>query len=97
MDGPTAPRSEAGSQTTIPGGPTASRSHAAVWSCAPLAAAVVEAVIIVPSAARAGLYALLQCGEDSEYRCKAYDGYFKVFHVLLAEDGESSPPVSGNF
>jgi glucosinolate gamma-glutamyl hydrolase len=68
-----------------------------VRPCAPPAAAVVEAVIVIPSAAHAGLYALLQCGEDSEYARKAYDGYFEVFHALLAEDGESSPPTSGNF
>jgi hypothetical protein len=58
---------------------------------------MVEVVIIVPSVAHAGLYALLQCGEDFEYGRKAYDGYFEVFHALLAEDGESSPPASGNF
>jgi hypothetical protein len=58
---------------------------------------VVEAVIVVPSPVRAGLYALLQCGKDSEYRRKAYVRYFEVFHVLLAEDGESSPLASGNF
>jgi hypothetical protein len=44
-----------------------------------------------------GLYALLQCGEDSEYGRKAYDGYFEVFRVLLVEDSESSPPASENF
>jgi hypothetical protein len=38
------------------------------------AAAVVEVVIIVPLPVRAGLYALLQCGKDSEYGRKAYDG-----------------------
>jgi glucosinolate gamma-glutamyl hydrolase len=68
-----------------------------VRPCAPPAAAVVEAVSVVPSAAHAGLYALLQCGEDSEYARKADDGYFEVFHALLAEDSESSPPTSGNF
>jgi glucosinolate gamma-glutamyl hydrolase len=43
------------------------------------------------------LYALLQCGEDSEYGRKAYDGYIEMFWALLVKDGESSPPVSGNF
>jgi hypothetical protein len=43
------------------------------------------------------LYTLLQCSEDSEYRCKAYVSYFKVFHALLAEDGKSSPLASRNF
>jgi hypothetical protein len=45
----------------------------------------------------AGLYALLQCGEDSKYGHKVYDGSFEVFRTLLAEDGESSPPASQNF
>uniref|UniRef100_A0A0D9VXK3 Glutamine amidotransferase domain-containing protein n=1 Tax=Leersia perrieri TaxID=77586 RepID=A0A0D9VXK3_9ORYZ len=35
-----------------------------------------------------GSYAVLQCGEDSEYVRKAYGGYFEVFRALLAEDGE---------
>lgn len=51
------------------------------------AAAVINAVA-VPPAARPGSYALLQCGEDSEYVRKAYGGYFEVFRALLAEDGE---------
>jgi glucosinolate gamma-glutamyl hydrolase len=55
---------------------------------------VVEAIVVVPSPTRAELYALLQCGEDSEYRRKAYGGYIEVF---WEEDGESSPPPSGNF
>jgi hypothetical protein len=59
-----------------------------------LRAAVVEAIAVVPSLTRADLYVLLQCGEDSEYRRKAYDGYIEVF---WEEDGESSPPASGNF
>jgi hypothetical protein len=88
---------EAGGQTTAPGGPTTSRSHATTRSCAPSAAAVVEAIIVVPSLARADLYALLQCGEDSEYWCKAYGGYIEVFWMLVAEDDESSPSASGNF
>jgi glucosinolate gamma-glutamyl hydrolase len=65
--------------------------------CTPLAAAVVEPIVVIPSAARTGLYKLLQCGEDSEYGRNAYGGYFEVFHVLLVEDGESSPPTSRNF
>jgi glucosinolate gamma-glutamyl hydrolase len=53
------------------------------------AAAVTKAAAVVPSSsARAGSYALLQCGEDSEYVRKAYGGYFEVFRALLAEDGE---------
>jgi hypothetical protein len=40
---------------------------------------VVEAIVVVPSPTRANLYALLQCGEDSEYRRKAYGGYIEVF------------------
>jgi hypothetical protein len=55
---------------------------------------VVEAIIVVPSLTRADLYALLQCGKDSEYGHKAYGGYIKMF---WAEDGESSPSTSGNF
>jgi glucosinolate gamma-glutamyl hydrolase len=43
------------------------------------------------------LYALLQCGDDSKYRRKAYNGYFAVFRALLVEDGDSSPSASGNF
>jgi glucosinolate gamma-glutamyl hydrolase len=68
-----------------------------VQPCTPPAVAVVEAVVIILSSMRAGLYALLQCVEDSEYGCKAYGHYFEVFHVLLAKDGESSLPASGNF
>jgi hypothetical protein len=49
------------------------------------------------AAAHADLYALLQCSEDSEYGCKAYNGYFEVFHALLAEDGDSSLLACGNF
>jgi hypothetical protein len=61
---------------------------------------VVETIVVIPSLpslARADLYALLQCGEDSEYGRKAYGGYIEVFWALLAKDGESSPPASGNF
>jgi hypothetical protein len=64
---------------------------------APPAATVVEAIVIVLSSARADLYALLQCDEDSEYGRKAYDVYIEVFQTLLVQDGESSPPASGNF
>ncbi|KAG8097799.1 hypothetical protein GUJ93_ZPchr0013g33799 [Zizania palustris] len=48
--------------------------------------AAASAVEAVP--AKAGSYAVLQCGEDSEYVRKAYGGYFEVFRALLAEDGE---------
>jgi hypothetical protein len=70
---------------------------------------VVEAVVVILSSVRFGLYALLQCSKDSECGCKAYGCYFEVeidlpggedfevFHVLLAEDGESSPPSRENF
>jgi hypothetical protein len=61
------------------------------------AALVVEASVVVPSVACARIYALLQCGEDSEYERKAYDGYFEVFHAQLVENGESSLLASGNF
>jgi hypothetical protein len=60
-------------------------------------AAVVEAIVVVLLSARADLYILLQCGEDSEYGRKTYGGYIAVFRTLLVEDGESSPPASGNF
>jgi hypothetical protein len=91
------PDVEAGGRTATPGDLTTSRRRAAARPCAPPAVAVVEAVIIVPSPVRAGLYALLQCGKDFEYGRKAYVRYFEVFHVLLAEDGESSLLASGNF
>jgi hypothetical protein len=65
--------------------------------CAPPAAAVVETIGVIPSSARADLYVQLQEGEDSKYGCKEYGGYIEVFWVLLAEDGESLPPVSKNF
>ena len=45
------------------------------------------AVAVVPSAG--GSYAVLQCGEDSEYVRQKYSGYFTVFRALLEEDGES--------
>jgi hypothetical protein len=67
------------------------------WSCAPPAAVVVEAIIVVPSLACADLYALLQYGEDFKYGHKAYGGYIEVFWALLAEDGESSLLASWNF
>jgi hypothetical protein len=91
------PNAEAGDQTATLSGPTASRSCGAARSCVTPVAAVIEAIIVVPSQTCADLYALLQCGEDSEYRCKAYSGYIEVFWPLLAEDGESSPPASENF
>jgi hypothetical protein len=77
-------------------GQTTSRSHTVAWPCAPPVTTVVDA-IIVPSSAHADLYTLLQCGEDSKYGRKAYGGYIEVFWSLLTEDGESSPPASGNF
>jgi putative intracellular protease/amidase len=46
------------------------------------------AVAVAPSAA-GGSYAVLQCGEDSEYVRQKYSGYFTVFRALLEEDGES--------
>jgi hypothetical protein len=58
---------------------------------------VVEAIIVVPSLARADLYALLQCDENSEYWCKVYGGCIEVFWMLVAEDDKSSPSASGNF
>jgi hypothetical protein len=58
---------------------------------------VVEAIVIVILSVRADLYILLQCGEDSGYGRKTYGGYIEVFRTLLVEDGESSPPASGNF
>jgi hypothetical protein len=64
---------------------------------APLAAAVIEAIIVVLSSVCVDLYALLQCGEDSEYGRKTYGGYIEVFWALLVEDGEFSPSTSGNF
>jgi hypothetical protein len=91
------PDAEASGQTATPGGPTASRSRATTYSCAPPAAAVAEAIIVIPLPLCVNLYTLLQCGEDSEYGCKAYGGYIKVFWALLVEDGESSPLKSGNF
>jgi hypothetical protein len=57
---------EADSQTTTPGGPTASKSCTAARLCTPPAATVVKAIVVIPSSARADLYALLQSGEDSE-------------------------------
>ncbi|XP_062212067.1 gamma-glutamyl peptidase 5-like [Phragmites australis] len=50
-------------------------------------AAAMEAAVAAATAA-GGSYALLQCGEDSEYVRNAYGGYFEVFRALLAEDGE---------
>jgi hypothetical protein len=63
----------------------------------PPAAAVVETVVVVLLSTCTGVYALLPCGEDSEYGHKAYDSYFEVFRTLLVEDDESSPSASGNF
>ncbi|RLN40062.1 putative glutamine amidotransferase-like protein C13C5.04 [Panicum miliaceum] len=55
------------------------------------AASAVEAAAAAAAAAApsAGSYAVLQCGEDSEYVRKAYSGYFQVFRALLEEDGEA--------
>jgi hypothetical protein len=68
-----------------------------VRPCASPAAVVVEAIVVVPSLARADLYALLQCGEDFEYGRKAYSGYIEVFWVLVVDVGEASPLASGDF
>ncbi|XP_006650418.1 gamma-glutamyl peptidase 5-like [Oryza brachyantha] len=51
-------------------------------------AAAVEAKAAATATGGGGSYAVLQCGEDSEYVRKAYGGYFEVFRALLAEDGE---------
>jgi hypothetical protein len=40
---------------------------------------MVVAIVIIPLPSHADLYALLQCGEDSEYGRKAYNGYIDVF------------------
>lgn len=66
---------------------------AAAGAGAGAGAAVVSAVAavaaeVVPSAG-GGSYAVLQCGEDSEYVRQKYSGYFTVFRALLEEDGES--------
>jgi hypothetical protein len=61
------------------------------------ATTMVEVVIIVLSAACDDLYARLQYSKDSNYECKAYNEYFEVFHFLLTENGEYSPPTSGDF
>jgi hypothetical protein len=58
---------------------------------------VVEAIVGVPSSARADLYALLQCSEDSEYGRKAYGRYIEMLWALLVENDESSLLASGNF
>jgi hypothetical protein len=63
----------------------------------PPTAAVVEAIVVIPSLERANLYALLQCDEDFEYGHKTYGGYIEVFRTLLVEDDESSPLASRNF
>jgi hypothetical protein len=76
---------------------TTSWSYIAVRPCTPPAALVVKAVVVIPTSTRASLYALLQCGEDSKYRCKSYGGYFEVFRRILAEDGESSRLACGNY
>jgi glucosinolate gamma-glutamyl hydrolase len=49
------------------------------------AVAMVEAIVVVSSPARANLCVLLQCGDDSEYGRKAYNGYIEVFLALLAD------------
>jgi hypothetical protein len=46
LGGATTPRTKAGGQTATPGGPTASRRHAATQPCVPPAVAVVEAVVV---------------------------------------------------
>lgn len=62
---------------------------AAVEALLPPSAAAAAAAVPVAAAPAAGSYALLQCGEDSEYVRKAYNGYFQVFRALLEEDGET--------
>nr|ACG39586.1 defense-related protein [Zea mays] len=53
------------------------------------ASAALEAAAAAAAApSRAGSYAVLQCGEDSEYVRQKYGGYFAVFRALLEEDGE---------
>jgi hypothetical protein len=79
------PDAEAGGQTATPSGPTASKSCAAVRLCTLPAVVMVEAIVVVSSPARANLCVLLQCGDDSEYGCKAYNGYIEVFWALLAD------------
>jgi hypothetical protein len=78
----------AGGQTATPGGPIASMSHVVARPCMSRAAAMVETIVVIPSPARADLYALLQCGKDSKYGRKTYGGYIEVFQALLVEDGE---------
>jgi hypothetical protein len=53
------PDAEAAGSIATPGGPTASGSRTAARLCAPPAATMVEAIIIVLSPARADLYALM--------------------------------------
>ena len=63
---------------------------AAAVEAALLPSAAAAAAVVVPAApSAAGSYAVLQCGEDSEYVRKAYSGYFQVFRALLEEDGEA--------
>jgi hypothetical protein len=83
-------RSDRPTQTL--GGPTASKRRDVARPCARMLPWWLRSSLV-----HDGLYALLQCGEDSEYGRKAYDGYFEVFRVLLVEDSESSPPASENF
>jgi hypothetical protein len=64
--------------------------------CMSRAAAMVETIVVIPSPARADLYALLQCGKDSKYGRKTYGGYIEVFQALLVEDGESVTPNLSN-
>lgn len=58
---------------------------AAAAAGAGVVSAAAVAVAVAPSA---GSYAVLQCGEDSEYVRQKYSGYFTVFRALLEEDGE---------
>jgi hypothetical protein len=55
----------------------------------PLDNAASAALEAAAAPSRAGSYAVLQCGEDSEYVRQKYGGYFAVFRALLEEDGES--------
>jgi hypothetical protein len=68
-----------GGQTATPSSPTASESCAVAGRVRRLLlrTTVAEAIVIIPSPTHADLYALLQCGEDSEYGGKAYGSYIK--------------------
>ncbi|KAJ1294131.1 hypothetical protein BS78_01G122500 [Paspalum vaginatum] len=52
------------------------------------ASAVASAAALGSTGAPSGSYAVLQCGDDSEYVRQKYGGYFPVFRALLEEDGE---------